>query len=68
MIKEDNVRISITMKKESLDCISIFAKQLKLSKSEFIECVCIKHIQDVCIAQERKRQLAKKNAKKGLKA
>lgn len=62
-ISKEKVNIKITLNKNSLDLISKFAEVTKMTKSEFIEEVCVTFIADVVKQQQEKR--AKENKKKG---
>ena len=60
MVKEGKVRMTISMDKESANAINIFSDAMKMSKSEFVEDVCMAFIQDVAKKQAERRKKAKK--------
>ena len=55
--------MTISMKEESAKAIQMFSEALKMSKSEFIEDVCLTFIHDVARKQASRRKEEK--AKKG---
>lgn len=60
--KDRNVVLQITITKEAKEAISMFAEALKMTKSEFIESVCMTFISDVAKNSKKNRQKAKKEA------
>jgi hypothetical protein len=60
-IAQNKTNIKITLSKNSLDLISKFADAMKMTKSEFIEEVCISFIADV--VKQQQQRLAQDKAK-----
>lgn len=54
MLSKDKARLEISLKKESLELITMFADALNMKKSEFVEMVCLTFIQDVVKTNQAK--------------
>lgn len=61
-ISKGKARLDISLKKESLDLITKFADAMGMTKSQFIEDVCISFIADVVKHQQELRKNSKKEA------
>lgn len=64
MVGKDKIRVSISMSKTHFDLISKFADAIKMTKSEFIEDVCVTFIGDV-VKHQQEMNKKRKEAKKG---
>ena len=62
-IAQNKVNIKITLSKNSLDLISKFADAMKMTKSEFIEGVCVAFIGDVVKQHQQKAKQKKMKGK-----
>lgn len=63
-ISKEKTSVKISIHKRSLDLIDKFASAMKMSKSEFIESVCVTFIGDVVKKQQQMRK-ANTQTKKG---
>ena len=61
-IGKDKHRFEISMNKKSYEMIEKVSKAYHMSKSEFIECCCLTHIQNMVLSVEKAKQ--KKKEKK----
>lgn len=59
-ISKNKKRVDISLRIECYDLISKFADAMNMTKSEFIEDVCVAFINDVVKQQEARRKQAKK--------
>lgn len=59
-VKKGKVRMTISMDAQSADAIKIFSDALKMTKSEFVEDVCMAFIHNVSVKQAERRKKAKK--------
>lgn len=59
-VSKNKTRVQVSMRKEALDLIEKFAEATNMTKSEFIEDVCLAFIKDVCTHQQKLREQAKK--------
>lgn len=57
-ISKDKTRLVVSMRKETADLIDKFAEATHMTKSEFVENVCIAFIKDVCETQKKMRKQA----------
>lgn len=53
-IKKTKKRFEISMEKEAYELITKFSEAHHMSKSEFIVCCCMKYINAICKAYDRK--------------
>lgn len=59
-VSAKKTRLYITIKKESLDLFTKFSEALGMTKSEFMEDICLSFIQDVVKKQQERRKSQQK--------